>query len=590
MANGFGSLYVGSSGLRTAQNGINTLSNNLANLGTAGYVRQKVVYEDTYYNKFGDASVSAQQAGLGVAIGDVIHARDIFLDQAYRTQSGRAAFYNAGYDAASEVETQLQEMYGQAFQGAITSLYGAFAEFAKNPSDTVNQNLVIQKSQLFISRANGVNDGLREYQMTINTKIKNDVTRVNALGKDIVKLNKDIQRIEAGDTDTAMALRDQRDLDLDELSSLANISYREDPDGTVQVRLEGNEFINGVQTNEMGIRYDNTTGFAIPYWTGLSDIPNKKYYDVYDIYNVNPIQGTDSGEIKSLMLARGDKFGNYTDISDLTPEQYENGISNSIVMNSESELDKLVNIIVTKVNDLLCPNVNLGTSVKSGNTTIDLTAAGTKIFDPTGKQISLNADTLVLDTDNCAVGGDGKLPPQELFTRVGTERYKKCVVTDGTNSKEIYVYQEEDQHDLSKSYTLKSLSVNYDLTENPQHLPNLMQNGSVDYTMGESIYKLWEVSDYKLNPSDNTPTTLAGFYTKFIGELSSTGSVYDSTSNSLNGTKCTIESNRQSVIGVSSDEELTNMIKYQNAYNASSRYINVVNEMIEYMVTSMFSS
>ena len=250
----------------------------------------------------------------------------------------------------------------------------------------------------------------------------------------------------------------------------------------------------------------------------------------------------------------------------------------------------LVNTIVTKVNDLLCPNVNLGTSVKSGNTTIDLTAAGTKIFDPTGKQISLNADTLVLDTDNCAVGGDGKLPPQELFTRVGTERYKKCVVTDGTNSKEIYVYQEEDQHDLSKSYTLKSLSVNYDLTENPQHLPNLMQNGSVDYTMGESIYKLWEVSDYKLNPSDNTPTTLAGFYTKFIGELSSTGSVYDSTSNSLNGTKCTIESNRQSVIGVSSDEELTNMIKYQNAYNASSRYINVVNEMIEYMVTSMFSS
>jgi flagellar hook-associated protein 1 FlgK len=590
MANGFGSLYVGSSGLRTAQNGINTLSNNLANLGTAGYVRQKVIYEDTYYNKFGSAAVSDQQAGLGVGIGDVIHARDIFLDQAYRTQSGRAAFYNAGYDAASEVETQLQEIYGQAFQGAITSLYSAFAEFAKNPSDTVNQNLVIQKCQLFLSRANGVNDGLREYQMTINTKIKNDVTRVNELGKDIVKLNKDIQRIEAGDTDTAMALRDQRDLDLDELSSLANITYREDVDGTVQVRLEGNEFINEVQYNTMSIRYDNTTGFAIPYWPGLSDVATEKYYDVYDIYNVDPLQGTDNGEIKSLMLARGEGYGNYTDITGITSEQYDSKISNSIVMNSQAELDKLVNTIVSKVNDLLCPNVKLGTSVKSGNTSIDLTAAGTKIYDETGKQVTLSADTLVLDSANCAVGADGKLPPQELFTRVGTDRYKKYTVTDGTNSQDLYIYQEEDSHDLSKSYTLKSLSVNYDLTENPQHIPNLTQNGSVDYTMGQAIYNLWEVSDYTLNPSDNTPTTLTGFYTKFIGELSSAGSVYKSTANSLTGTKDTIESNRQAVIGVSSDEELTNMIKYQNAYNASSRYINVVNQMIEYMVTSMFSS
>jgi len=48
-----------------------------------------------------------------------------------------------------------------------------------------------------------------------------------------------------------------------------------------------------------------------------------------------------------------------------------------------------------------------------------------------------------------------------------------------------------------------------------------------------------------------------------------------------------VDNQRQQVIGVSSDEELTYMIKYQNAYNAASRFINVVNEMIEHLLTQL---
>ena len=48
-----------------------------------------------------------------------------------------------------------------------------------------------------------------------------------------------------------------------------------------------------------------------------------------------------------------------------------------------------------------------------------------------------------------------------------------------------------------------------------------------------------------------------------------------------------MDNQRQQVIGVSSDEELTYMTKYQNAYNAASRFINVVNEMIEHLLTQL---
>ena len=107
MANGMGSLYIGSSGLRTSQNALNTTANNLANVDTTGYVRQQVIQADRHYNTFDkNAAISNQQSGLGVSIADVIHSRDIFLctrgtvltdrpsclQERYREISGKAGY------------------------------------------------------------------------------------------------------------------------------------------------------------------------------------------------------------------------------------------------------------------------------------------------------------------------------------------------------------------------------------------------------------------------------------------------------------------------------------------------------------------
>ena len=147
MANGFGSLYIGASGLQNSQNALNTTSNNLANVNTKGYVRQQVLQVDRNYTTFNTtASISQQQSGLGMKIGDVVHARDIFLDKSYRNASGRQAFYAATYEAVDEVYTFYQELQGQAFQTTLEDFWTAFQEWAKAPDDSVQQNLVIQKA------------------------------------------------------------------------------------------------------------------------------------------------------------------------------------------------------------------------------------------------------------------------------------------------------------------------------------------------------------------------------------------------------------------------------------------------------------
>lgn len=592
MGNGFGSLYIGSSGLQSAQNALNTTSNNLANVNTTGHVRQQVVNSDRNYNTTDTtAAISHQQSGLGVKIGDVVHARDVFLDKAYRTEAGRQSFYAATAEAITEVYTFYQEMEGAAFQDGLQDLWDSFQELAKDPSDTLNQNLVVQKSTLFVSRAKAVYKGLKDYQSKINQRITEDINRINELGERINELNIEIRKAEAGSVETAMTLRDERDNCLDELATLASITYQEDATGTVKVELEGMRFVSEAGWYEMGMRVEDISGFVTPYWPHTSE-PSKGYYDEVFTYTA-PISsdlGTDIGELKALILARGDRTANYNDVLGLTPDQYNSseighiGAGMSIMLNAQSGLDQLFHGIITGINDLLCPNT------KASNI-FDFSGAANgrmTLTDVSGKTYTISKNTRFLDAENCSVGVDGKLPPAELFVRIGTERYTEITVEngDGTTSS-YYLYNEEDPSDTTKQYTIDSVSVNQVLKEQETLFPAFKQNGEVNYALGEALAGLFKSENLTVDPNDTNKVNFIDYYSNMIGAFGTLGSVYESTASSLSGTVTAVLNKRSQVIGVSSDEELTKMIRYQNAYNASSRFMNVIDEMLEHLVTAL---
>lgn len=626
MANGFGSLYVGSMGLRGAQNALNVVANNLSNVDTTGYVRQQVIFQDVDYNKFASAAINDQTMGLGVQIADVIHARDMFLDRAYRTENGRQMFYEANYDAVTEVETLLREGDGEGFSTAIADLYEAFSEFSKAPDGEVYQNLVAQKAQLFLTRSQGLYAGYQAYQTDINAKIRADVDRINEIGKELVKLNTGIQRIEAAGVETAMDLRDARDQLVDELAGLARIEYKETEDGILKVKLEGVDFVTEIQSYNIGLKEDTRTQFVTPYWDQLSEPRKQKYYEVFNIDDIRSEFNNDIGEVKALLLARGDDFKNYIDmqgistnvlewdetagsagtgayvykeinIPPLSSDMYDSTIGNSVMMNQQVELDAMIHQLAISINDLLSPLAGLD-EVYGAKYNLPYNADDTlTVTNSEGKEVILGKNTRVCDVNSCCVGSDEGIPPKELFSRLGADRYETMKVTvdnpmDPGNQMvlEIYVYNEEDPTDTAKCYTLESMKINEDVADDPSLIPHQHQRSDmkgVAYDMAEAIYALWETEDYYLNPSDVTPTTFSGFYTKLVGELANVGSVYKTTAESLDLTRDTIEASRQGVTGVSSDEELANMIKFQNAFNASSRYMNVVSEMIEHLISQL---
>ena len=586
MANGFGSLYVGSSGLQSAQNALNTTANNLTNVNTTGYVRQQVLHTDRNYNVVDtSASISYQQSGLGVKIGDVIHARDIFLDKAFRTESGRQAFYAATAEAVNEVYTFYQELEGEAFQDSLQDLWTSFQELAKDPSDSVNQNLVIQKASLFVSRSAGVYEGLKDYQKNINQQISDDIDRINELGKRIFELNIEIKQVESNHMETAMTLRDERDNCLDELATFAEITYKEDVDGMVKVSIEGMEFVDEARVYEMGKLVDEISEFVTPYWPHSSTPDNDEYDEVFSYTTaISSEMGTDIGELKALILARGDRTANYNDILGLSQREYNKstadhiGTGMSVMLQAEAQLDQLFHGIVTAINDLLCPNTEAQNVMEfNGADTI-------QIEDVNGVMHTIHKDDLFLDAENTSVGVDGELPPTELFKRIGTERYETIEGKDGNT---YYRFIPEDPNETAMQYTIISVEINHTLKEQETKFPHLKQDGQVNYALAEELAALWDAEGLTVDPNDTNKVTYMDYYSNMIGAYGTLGSVYESTAASLNDTVTSVSNQRQQVIGVSSDEELTKMIKFQNAYNASSRFINVINEMIEHIIMQL---
>lgn len=566
MANGFGSLYVGASGLQNAQNAINTTANNLANVDTKGYVRQQVRYADKNYTilKNSRANVNLQQSGLGVSIGDVVHARDIFLDKTYRQETGRMSFYSARYETATYVEDLMQELNGQQFKQSVSDLWQAFQEVSTKPADSTNQNLVLQKADLLVSRTQKLYSDLQNYQSNINDQIKDDVDRVNTIGNRIYELNLQIQKVEAGGTETAMTLRDERDNLLDELGNYGRIEVTENATGFAYVDMEGVRFVDENRCYNMGLKAADGTGFYTPYWPQQSDVEKGQYVPVFRVSGeISSETNTDIGSIKSKLLVRGDTYGRREDMA--SEESYAN-IEGCTLMEVQAELDMLFSKIVKSMNDIYCPNTE---------TTSEFTSTD---------GVTYPAGTKILDEENCARGVDGELPPRELFTRIGIDRYTKVTGTDG---KTYYVYNEEDPDVSSTRYAIGTVTVNSDLKRQITLMPAYKKDGSVDYEMGAKLAAAWEVKDMKLNPYDQKPCTFEEYYDKMVDQLGIEGNTYKSVTETLSGAVSSVDSKRQQVSGVSSDEELSSMIKFQSAYNAASRFMNVISEMTETIVTGL---
>ncbi len=572
-----GSLYIGASGLQTGQNALNTTAHNLSNVDTKGYTRQQVQQSDKRYITLSkmNSAISYQQTGLGVVYSRVKQVRDFFLDKTYRKESGRSMFYEVSTEVMEEVESQLGELNGEAFQTTMTDFWTAVQELTKDPASSVTQGLLVQRASEFVERAHAVYSGLSSYQNNLNIQIKNQVDKINKYGNQLLVLNDQIRAIESGGIEHANDLRDTRNQILDELAELTNMSWEEDMYGNVSVKIEGVDFVKGSTCYEIGLQVDETTGFYTPYWPQnasyvIRNDGTKSYNidgaEVFDLsIEISSDLGTDVGGLKAMLLARGDHRADYTDITG----DYD-AVSQSVIMNVQAEFDQMIHNVVSKINDIL--------TEASGVTKGDLVLSdGTRLEGVRYCQV---------DEGGYLRNDDGS--PIQIFAKITTDAYRKVQATDADgNTTEYWVYNEEDSANQDSLYSINNLQIDPELLQKPSKLGFRLPDGSEDIATAEALKNAFTEEAYTLNPNVQKRTTFVDYYGDLVAQVANSGYVFRNIYENQLGTVEATYSAREQVVGVSTDEELSNMIKFQNAYNASSRYINVVSEMIEHIINTL---
>jgi flagellar hook-associated protein 1 FlgK len=238
------------------------------------------------------------------------------------------------------------------------------------------------------------------------------------------------------------------------------------------------------------------------------------------------------------------------------------------VNNIIAQFDQLIHGVVTKINDILCPNTEVTAVINGEKTTVK-----------------------VLDTEKAGrgMGEDNKqVQGTELFVRSHQSRYTMQTLTldDGTTDT-FYVYNEEDENSGISLYSLGNIEVNDELLKNPSLLPltNLQQEELQD--VADQLIKVWQEDFATLGPNSLVTNNFMGYYKEMVADFANKGSTYSGIADSQNQAVQEINNQRQTVVGVSTDEELSNLIKYQQGYNASSRYFTVVSEMVEHLIEKL---
>jgi flagellar hook-associated protein 1 FlgK len=594
----FGALYIGDSGLRSSQNGLNTVTHNLSNINTTGYVRQQVAYTDTTYSN-SSKTISGYniQIGDGVKYAECRRVRDQFLDATYREETGRLSYYDASYSTILQIEDIMGEFSGAAFKDSLSGLWTAMEELAKSPNDTTNISILVQKSAAFMENANSVYESFQEYQDNLNSQAIDIVDEINSIGKRICELNQEIAKVESGGIENANDLRDERDELIDTLSGYGTVSYSENSCGVVTVRFNNNDFVTTTKAFEMGMLTDDDTGFITPYWKqnvvykideNGNKVPDYSSAYVFDLTEeISTANNTDVGGLRAILLARGDHIANYTDLQvDTVSEQklkslkltadeydedegykyYDKYISNSIMMNVEAEFDNIINSVVTKINGILADYCE----PESGYLCND---------DGTPMQIFLKvSDTAyekVVKTDDEA---------QQLMAQ-GVKLYQIYDEYGDKVPNTYWQYIDEDADRAFSLYNCGNIEINQALIQTPSLLGFTRQDGSADYGVANALVDAFKNNGLYLNPKATAMSSFENCYIDLVSQVATSGDVYQSLYDYEQLALEQAENERQTVIGVSSDEELEHMMMYQNAYNAASRYITVINDMLDTLLS-----
>jgi flagellar hook-associated protein 1 len=455
MPNLYGLLNIGQSALLTHQKALDVTGNNIANVNTPGYSRQRLVI------KQGDTvRVNNLNMSTGVSADPGIQRYyDQFLEDQLINENETLGRWESQKEALEKIELMFEDAEGYGLSTAMNDYWNAWQDLSNNPSGVAERTTLLSASQHLASTFNQLHSNITNLQGDIDAHVTNLTKEINEMADKVAVLNQKIVEVEVGGHN-ANDYRDERDQLVFELSKKLDINSYEDGDGYLNIDVgNGKPLVQGTSTWNL-ITQDNG---------GVQDV----HWQNKDATTVNITTSISGGELKGWIEARDSFLDSYL-----------------------TQLDDLANTIRGDVNGVHTAGLDLNSN------------AGLDFFTGTGA-VDLAVSTFIAaDTDLIAAAAAGEGVP-------------------GGNGTAIAI-------------------------------ANLQNSAPM---AGGSTYN--------------------EYFNSFVGKIGS--DVQSANFNHDHQTTMvqSMEEHRQEVSGVSLDEEMINLVKFQHGYNAAAKLITTANEMID---------
>ena len=230
--------------LRAHQLAVDVASHNIANAQSPGFSRQRVLLRPIGITSTDRNSHDALlgRTGMGVDASDVRRMRDIFLDFQARQTMGAKGQYSAYSAPLSQAEVVFNDPSDNGISSLLGKFWSAWHDVVNDPESSAARTALVHSTSTLTSRLQRAHADLTQQRTDLNIRVSSIAGQINSAASEIATLNFQIKQVELNG-DQANDLRDRRDVLLDQLSGLAQITYTEQPDKTVTVYLGNHELV-----------------------------------------------------------------------------------------------------------------------------------------------------------------------------------------------------------------------------------------------------------------------------------------------------------------------------------------------------------
>ncbi|MGE5596182.1 MAG: flagellar hook-associated protein FlgK [Hyphomicrobiales bacterium] len=238
--------------LRAHQLAVDVASHNIANANSPGFSRQRVnlrplgIDGSDHFTR--DALLG--RTGFGVDASDVNRVRDLFLDFQQRQALGSQSQYEAQADALSKAEIVFNDPSDEGLSGVMSAFWNAWHDVVNDPESSAARTTLVNTTTTLTARLQRAYNDLETQRKDLNFQVDNIAGEINAKATEIAQLNFQIKQVELSG-DQANDLRDRRDLLVDQLAELGQVTYTEQPDKSLTVYFGSHELVTGNTAREV---------------------------------------------------------------------------------------------------------------------------------------------------------------------------------------------------------------------------------------------------------------------------------------------------------------------------------------------------